>query len=414
MKQAVLIISYFLMLSGLIAQAPQSFNYQGVARNASGVPYANQQLSIRASVITGTPGGATEYSETRTVSTNAFGLFNIQIGSAGATVNSGSFAGINWSLGIKYLKTEISINAQPYVNLGTTQILSVPYALHSKESKDLIFPFSKTGASVTDLLSISNTDNTPSSSAVRAITTSGRAFYGTATSGVAAYLQSNDGTALYAYSPNKTGIMGISNGVTGTGVSAINTSGGLALGVNGNLRIYGGNTNPGAGKVLTSDASGNATWQPSASSVATIGFIANNPAQGGLQNLPNAARYKIHTATEDFDGSNNYTLYNQTPASTFTASVAGMYRFHGKVQISTSGGTVLNYADLYLVVKKNNVETDVAYTLGGRNVISTDIEIDHSVYLNPGDQVWLSELSRADNGTNPTLTRAYFSGYRIK
>lgn len=91
-----------------------------------------------------------------------------------------------------------------------------------------------------------------------------------------------------------------------------------------------------------------------------------------------------------------------------------MYRFHGKVQISTSGGTVLNYADLYLVVKKNNVETDVAYTLGGRNVISTDIEIDHSVYLNPGDQVWLSELSRADNGTNPTLTRAYFSGYRIK
>lgn len=413
MKQVLLIFSYCLILTGALAQAPQSFNYQGVARNASGVPYANQQLSVRASVITGTPGGAVEYSETRTVTTNAFGLFNIQIGSAGATVNSGSFTGINWSLGIKYLQTEISVNAEPYVNLGTTQILSVPYALHSKESKDLIFPFSKTGASITDFFSVSNTDNTPSSSAVKASTTSGRAFYGTATSGVAAYLQSNDGTALYAYSPNKTGIMGISNGVTGTGVSAINTSGGLALGVNGNLRIYGGNTNPGAGKVLTSDASGNATWQPSASSVATIGFIANNPAQGGLQNLPNGVKYKVHTAAEDFDGSNNYTLYNQSPASTFTATVAGMHRFHAKIQISTSN-TLLSYADLFLVVKKNNTETETAYTFGGRNVGSTEIQLDHTVYLNPGDQVWLSQVSRTENGTNPTLTRAYFSGYRIK
>lgn len=413
MKQFVLIFSYLLILSAAIAQAPQSFNYQGVARNASGVPYASQQLSVKASVITGAPGGAVEYSETRTVTTNAFGLFNIQIGSAGATVNSGSFAGINWSQGIKYLQTEISINAQPYVNLGTTQILSVPYALHSKESKDLIFPFSKTGVSLADLFSISNTDNTPSSSAVRASATSGRAFYGTATLGVAAYLQSNDGTALYAYSPNKTGIMGISNGVTGTGVSAINTSGGLALGVNGNLRIYGGNTSPGAGKVLTSDASGNATWQPSASSTATIGFIANNPAQGGLQNLPNGVKYKVHAAVEDFDGSNNYTLSNQSPASTFTATVAGMHRFQAKIQISTSN-TLLSYADLFLVVKKNNTETETAYTFGGRNVGSTDIQLDHTVYLNPGDQVWLSQVSRTDNGSNPTLTRAYFSGYRIK
>ncbi|MFT3676003.1 MAG: hypothetical protein QM781_08915 [Chitinophagaceae bacterium] len=413
MKQFVLIFSYLLILSAATAQAPQSFNYQGVARNASGVPYASQQLSVKASVITGAPGGAVEYSETRTVTTNAFGLFNIQIGSAGATVNSGSFAGINWSQGIKYLQTEISINAQPYVNLGTTQILSVPYALHSKESKDLIFPFSKTGVSLADLFSISNTDNTPSSSAVRASATSGRAFYGTATSGVAAYLQSNDGTALYAYSPNKTGIMGISNGVTGTGVSAINTSGGLALGVNGNLRIYGGNTSPGAGKVLTSDASGNATWQPSASSTATIGFIANNPAQGGLQNLPNGVKYKVHAAVEDFDGSNNYTLSNQSPASTFTATVAGMHRFQAKIQISTSN-TLLSYADLFLVVKKNNTETETAYTFGGRNVGSTDIQLDHTVYLNPGDQVWLSQVSRTDNGSNPTLTRAYFSGYRIK
>lgn len=413
MKQFVLIFSYLLILSAATAQAPQSFNYQGVARNASGVPYASQQLSVKASVITGAPGGAVEYSETRTVTTNAFGLFNIQIGSAGATVNSGSFAGINWSQGIKYLQTEISINAQPYVNLGTTQILSVPYALHSKESKDLTFPFSKTGVSLADLFSISNTDNTPSSSAVRASATSGRAFYGTATSGVAAYLQSNDGTALYAYSPNKTGIMGISNGVTGTGVSAINTSGGLALGVNGNLRIYGGNTSPGAGKVLTSDASGNATWQPSASSTATIGFIANNPAQGGLQNLPNGVKYKVHAAVEDFDGSNNYTLSNQSPASTFTATVAGMHRFQAKIQISTSN-TLLSYADLFLVVKKNNTETETAYTFGGRNVGSTDIQLDHTVYLNPGDQVWLSQVSRTDNGSNPILTRAYFSGYRIK
>lgn len=396
------------------AQAPNSINYQGVARNAAGLPYANQPLNVKLTVRTGAPAGGVEYSETRPVTTNAFGLFNLQVGSAGATINYGTFATINWQQGIKYLQTEISMNGQPFTDLGTTQIMSVPYALHSREAKDLIMPFSKTAASTGDLLHVNNTETFANSTAVRATIGSGKAFYGTATTGYAGYFQSNDGDAVYAYSPNKVGLRAISNSQTGYGVYASNINGGYALGVSGNLRIFGGNTNPGAGKVLTSDALGNATWQSSASSNATIGFIVNNSAQGGLQNMPNGVMYKLHGGIEEYDGSGNYTLYNQTPSSTFTATVAGMYRFRCDVTIAAPVNALLEYAHLYLVVKRGSTETTLVVKFNSAGGGSATSEIDRTVFLNSGDQVWLKAQAATDNNTNPWVNFFHFSGYRIK
>jgi len=312
MKQFILNLFLSICLySVAFAQAPSVFNYQGIARNAAGVPYANQSINVKISVRSGVPAGALEYSETRGeysetrgVLTNAFGLFNLQIGSSGATINYGSFTNINWQSGAKFLQTEISVNGQAFAEIGTTQIMSVPYALHSREAKELVLPFSKTIAAVGDMLQINNTDFNVTSSAIKATIGAGRAFSGVATTGVGGHFLSTDGDALYAYSANKMGLRAISNSTTGYGVFASNINSGYALGVSGNLRIFGGgnlrifggNTNPGAGKVLTSDANGNATWQPIASSVAPIGYVVNNPAQGGLQNMPNDVRYKMHAA----------------------------------------------------------------------------------------------------------------------
>ncbi len=396
------------------AQAPQAFNYQGVARNASGAPYASQAIQVKSTVRTGAPAGGIEYSETRSTTTNAFGLFNLQIGSAGATVHYGAFATINWQLGIKFLQTEISVNGQPFIDLGTTQIMSVPYALHSRETKDLILPFTKTSSLTGDLLSITNTDGLGAGSAIRGHSNSGKAVYGSSTTGYGGYFQSTDGDALYAYSTNKWGLRAISSATSGYAVYASNINSGYALGVSGNLRIFGGNTNPGVGKVLTSDANGNATWQPSAASGATVGFVANKPAQGGLQNLPNGAEYKLHAAQEDFDGSNNYTLYNQTPSSTFTAPIAGMYHFNAFVYIGATGGAQLTVCTVYLVVKRGATETSEAVSFGSDHITKGRHSISRVVYLNAGDQVWLKTYSSTSNNTNPYVGELNFSGYRIK
>lgn len=77
-----------------LAQVPDAFNYQAVVRNSSGEVIANQNVSFRISILQGSESGAVLYSETHTVSTNAFGLVNLKIGDG--TVVSGVFSPGGW------------------------------------------------------------------------------------------------------------------------------------------------------------------------------------------------------------------------------------------------------------------------------------------------------------------------------
>ncbi len=117
-----------LLCSAIVATAqgvPQAFNYQGIARDASGEVLAGQTMTVRASIIDG--GSSTAlYTETHAVTTNAFGLFTLAIGSG--TPVTGSFAAIDWSAGIREIGIEIDLGAG-FVDLGGSQLLSVPYAL---------------------------------------------------------------------------------------------------------------------------------------------------------------------------------------------------------------------------------------------------------------------------------------------
>lgn len=415
MKQFLTSIFLLLFTAIVWAQAPKIINYQGVARNASGVAYAGQQISVRLSIHTGTPEGIIEYSETRNVTTNQFGLFNVGIGSAGASNMQGSITGINWSAGNKFLTTEISINGQPYANLGTTQMMSVPFAMHSKEAKELVLPFTQAGSSATDLLSLTNSDNTTTSSTIKATAAAGRAFYGSSNTGTSGYFVSNSGTGVFGYAPNGTGVIGMTNTAGEIGISAINNANGLALSVKGGLRINGGNTNPGAGKILTSDAQGNATWQTPAPT-ATIGFLVSGVAQGGLQNLPNNIEYKIHPAVKEYDGSNNFSLYNQSPSSTFTAPVTGLYRFTIRVRIESNDmDTYINYSYLYLMVSSNGIVSEKELAIEWKPDWSTvSLTVDKVVALKAGDQVWASSLTKTEDNSNPILTYCHFAGYLIK
>lgn len=115
------------------AQAPQSFNYQAVARDGTGAVLSNQAVSFRISLLQGSVTGTNVYSETQPVTTNQFGLVNFAIG--GGTLVSGSFANINWAQGPYFVQVELdATGGSTYIIMNTTQLLSVPYALYAEKS----------------------------------------------------------------------------------------------------------------------------------------------------------------------------------------------------------------------------------------------------------------------------------------
>jgi hypothetical protein len=132
MTKRILLLFIVILNVSLVAyaQAPNKFNYQGVVRNASGVPVSNQAIQLRISLLDVSATGTVVYQERHTTTTNQFGLYTVAIGTG--TVLSGNFNTINWGLNDKYIKTELSTNSGlTFSLLGTTQLLSVPYALYA-------------------------------------------------------------------------------------------------------------------------------------------------------------------------------------------------------------------------------------------------------------------------------------------
>jgi hypothetical protein len=136
MKYIFLAIGLLMSSIGLFAQAPQAFKYQAVARDNSGNLIANQSVGFRISILQNSPTGSPVYSETHTVASNNLGLVNLDLG-AGNPV-SGTFSNINWGTGNYFVKVELDVSGgSNYLLMGTTQLLSVPYALHAQSATSI-------------------------------------------------------------------------------------------------------------------------------------------------------------------------------------------------------------------------------------------------------------------------------------
>lgn len=132
LKHIYLLIAGTVVMFSAFSQAPQGVNYQAVARNASGV-MANKSLAVRISILAGSTAGSADYVEKHSVTTNTYGLFNLVMGSGSA--QTGTFAGISWGSGSKFLKVEIDTNnGNSYTTLSNTQMMSVPYALYAEKT----------------------------------------------------------------------------------------------------------------------------------------------------------------------------------------------------------------------------------------------------------------------------------------
>jgi uncharacterized protein (TIGR02145 family) len=120
-------------LTQLQAQAPQGFNYQATVRNSAGDLVVSTNVYFKFNVIQGSQTAVPVFTETHYVPTDDLGQVTLIIGEG--TANTGVFSEIDWSLGSYYLGIELSINGDNgYVAMGTTQLLSVPYALYAANS----------------------------------------------------------------------------------------------------------------------------------------------------------------------------------------------------------------------------------------------------------------------------------------
>jgi len=120
-----------IVITTINAQAPQGFNYQATVRNSSGALIINQNVLFKFNIMLNSQTSLPVYSETHQAPTDDLGQVNLTIGIGTPTV--GTFSSINWGSGSYFLGIELNTGSG-YVAMGTTQLLSVPYALYANSA----------------------------------------------------------------------------------------------------------------------------------------------------------------------------------------------------------------------------------------------------------------------------------------
>jgi hypothetical protein len=125
-----LLFAVLSIFTALAQSVPQGFSYQSIVRNAGGTALSNQTVSLLFAIRNGSANGPIAYYEKHTTSTNEFGLVNLVIGQG--TPLQGDFPSISWGSGPKYLTVSIESSPNVFDELGSSQLLSVPYALYAQ------------------------------------------------------------------------------------------------------------------------------------------------------------------------------------------------------------------------------------------------------------------------------------------
>ena len=135
----IFLLVFFIIPHGF-AQAPAAFKYQSVARDLVGAPIPNRSLVVKISIRSGSPSGPVEWQETHPVSTDPDGLFVVHVGMGTSTGNgtSTSFETIVWNTATHYIEIEVDAGSG-YLNTGTSQLLTIPYAFYSRQAKTADF-----------------------------------------------------------------------------------------------------------------------------------------------------------------------------------------------------------------------------------------------------------------------------------
>jgi hypothetical protein len=129
------IILLLLLQLQTFAVVPEAIKYQAVARDNGGNILANKNIGIRLSILKGNISGTAVYVETHATTSNNLGLINLEIGKG--TPITGTMSAINWGNDNYFIKIEMDeTGGNNYTLVGTSQLVSVPYALYAKEAEN--------------------------------------------------------------------------------------------------------------------------------------------------------------------------------------------------------------------------------------------------------------------------------------
>ena len=156
-------VGALLLTISSFAQSPEKMSYQAVIRNAANALVTNQQVGMQISIL---QGSTAVYEETQTPTSNTNGLVTLEIGTG--TIVSGTFSSIDWSADTYFIKIETDpAGGTNYTITGTSQLLSVPFALYAKTSSDAGAVAANTAkVGYTEALVSANTDVTANTAKV--------------------------------------------------------------------------------------------------------------------------------------------------------------------------------------------------------------------------------------------------------
>ena len=430
MKKLILITGLFLG-SFALAQAPEKMSYQAVVRNATGQLVQNQNVGIKASVLQNSATGTVVYSESLTGTTNANGLVSLAIGSG--TVLSGTFSSIDWSTGNYYLKTETDpTGGTNYTIAGTSQLLSVPYAMYAKSAGGSSSLWTELPPNM-GRTSIMNTNNgdvgigtnligSPLTVKARPSTGFSDSYVGytqvsadgntrlsifTTEDGASLRTTTNHNLYLSTYAPGGSVNNMTLQKVTGNvGIGTSNPS--EKLEVSGktkttNLQVTSGS---GLGKILTSDAGGNATWQTSNTNTAFKARLYNDFALTSVGTFQKIAFDAVYFN----DGFN----FESTSSYEYTIPSTGVYQFN--VNISFTDAQISSLDGIIAIRLKSSSSTSglrqtyIPVHAGAKTASTGNISATEK--LEAGEKITL-EIYKSINETVTVDSISNFSGHKV-
>ncbi|HAZ04304.1 MAG TPA: hypothetical protein DCY97_19365 [Marinilabiliales bacterium] len=131
MNQNIILFVLLLFSFRIFAEVPEKVSFQAIVRDGQNNLVTIRSIEMKISILQGSSNGNVVYAETQTPTTNINGLVSFEIGTGVLVL--GNFESINWSNGPYFIKTETDTDGgNKYTISGTSQLISVPYAIHAK------------------------------------------------------------------------------------------------------------------------------------------------------------------------------------------------------------------------------------------------------------------------------------------